>query len=272
VLHDCIAGIYRALHGAEVGFLTPAELPEAGQALIVAPFLLVQSEQTGAALGAYVERGGHLLTLAKTAMLDGRGWYHDTRPGAGLADLLGVTETSIDTTDEPVALRWAGGQAHGAHHVQRFAVQDGVEVVAGYADDGSPALTRRSVGAGSAWACGTHLDLAVTRLRDGGAAALIGEVVRRSGVHPLWTSEPAVDGLPRVWVRRRVYGDRALITVTSTDSAARTALVHVRAASARDLLTGEPVDLGAGVGASPVRLDVPARGTRLVALDGYAAT
>jgi len=158
------------------------------------------------------------------------------------------------------------------HHVQRFAVQDGVEVVAGYADDGSPALTRRAVGAGSAWACGTHLDLAVTRLRDGGAAALIGEVVRRSGVHPLWTSEPAVDGLPRVWVRRRVYGDRALITVTSTDSAARTALVHVRAESARDLLTGEPVDLGGGTGASPVRLDVPARGTRLVALDGYAAT
>lgn len=202
VLLDCITGAYRALAGFETGFVGPAELDDCSAKLVVVPFGVLLSARSGAALASYVERGGHLLTMAKVGMLDDRGWYWDTRPGAGLDRLLGVVEQSDD-----------------------------VEVRGRFAD-GSIALTARRHGRGTAWACGTHLDLGA--LRYGANRDFFAGVGRAAGATPLWSADPAADGLPRVWVRRR----GRLLTVSSTDSVERTVALSV-AGTMRDLCTGE---------------------------------
>lgn len=237
--YDCLTGAFRALHGYPAVFLGPAELHDCTLPFLVVPFGILVSDGTGAALTAYVERGGHLLTGAKVGMLDGRGWYHRTRPGAGLSELLGVTEIDIDTVGEPVAIDVDGGTVLGAHHRQRLAVHD-AEVI-GRFPDGSAALTRRVLpGGGVAWACGTHLDLGVTRHPGGGAASVLARAVAGSGARRLWTASPAADGLPRVWAQHRVdpATGRGIVAVTSTDPEPRDVRLHVPAASARDLYGG----------------------------------
>lgn len=261
VLLDCVRGAYRALHGFEVGFVTPAEVAGCPARLLVLPFAMVLAASTGVALAAYVERGGHLLSFAKAGMLDGRGWYHRTRPGAGLAELLGVVEADIASTAEPVPVELPGvGMLYGGLHRQRLRPVDGATVVRGRFPDGAPALTSRRQGAGVAWACGTHLDLGVLRYGDPG---FLGWLARSAGARPLWSAEPAADGLPRMWARCRWLGDRALVTVTSTDAAPRIARVAVAGASARDLLTGAALPVG-----DRLTVEVAPMGSRIVVVEG----
>lgn len=276
-LLEAIRGAYRALagRGFEVQFVAYDDLDALDCRLLVCPFTMVLPAGAGAAIDRYVQHGGHLLTFAKSAMLDGRGWLWDTRPGAGLDAVLGVTETTITSTPDPVPLTvgehdalpgWSGGTVTGDLHRQDLAVGADVDVVGTY-DDGGPALTVRRHGAGAAWAVGTHLDLTVARRPADGAADLLAAIARHAGATPLWTVRRDADGLPRVWARLRRHDDGALLTVTSTMPRPATAAVHVVCDQARDLLDGSVLKSdGDGL-----HVDVPARGARILALDGVRA-
>lgn len=277
-LAQACAGAYRSLAGWVTGFVTPETVAAgalAGVRLLVMPFGLLLEAATVAVVADWVRAGGHLLTQAKAGWIDERGWSHRRRPGAGLDALLGVREDELEAAAGPVPLvvpgsprlpGWAGGTVPGAVHRQplRVVADDAEEVeVLGRFADGRPGLTARPVGDGVAWACGTHLDLGAVRY-DAATGGLIAAVARGSGAPPLWSAPPAADGLPRVWCRLAAAGDRALVTATSTADEETVVTVHVGGAAARDLLTGESLPPEA-----PLRLPVPAGGSRAVVVDGW---
>lgn len=275
-LLDAMRGAYTALagRGYEVDFVAYADLDRLECRLLVLPFTMMLPAEAGAAIERFVAAGGTVLTFAKTATLDGRGWSWDVRPGAGLHRLLGVREASIRVDRGPISMTvpaspalpgWEGGDVPGAWHRQLLAPDDGTEVI-GRFEDGSAALTLRRHGSGHGIAVGTHLDVAIARGDYAEGSSLLAAIAELSGARRLWTAPAAADGLPRVFARLRSDGERALLAVTSTSDAASSASVHVRAATAHDLLTGETVACE-----PELRVDVPARGTRIILLEGIHA-
>ncbi|HEU4567172.1 MAG TPA: beta-galactosidase [Marmoricola sp.] len=240
-LYDAMLGAFRGLHGFEVGFVDPSTVASTSARLLVLPLALLLPSSVGAALTTYVQGGGHLLVQAKAGTVDGRGWSHSRRPGAGLDALLGVVEEDVDTTDEPVTVNLSDGRVLvGAHHVQKLrVVADDAEVVGRFAD-GSPALVRRGVGDGVAWVCGTHLDLGLLRHGAVENRVFLDSLARDAGAHRMWDVEPGEDGLHRVWAQARHADGRRVVALTSTDTSPRWVTVHLAGAtSAVDVLTGE---------------------------------
>ena len=85
-LLDAITGAYRALAGAGFAceFVAFEDLSDVQAKLLVLPATMLLPAEAGEAIATFVRDGGHLLTFAKVAMLDGAGWYWNVRPGAGL--------------------------------------------------------------------------------------------------------------------------------------------------------------------------------------------
>jgi beta-galactosidase len=151
-----------------------------GYRLVVVPTLYLCSDETAAALTAYVEAGGHVLVTYFSGIVDPDdhvrlGGY----PGA-FRDLLGVRveEFAPLLGGESVALD-DGSRAD--LWTELVTVRD-AEVVARFASGtaggprpGGPALTRRTVGSGVAWYLATRLDEPAT-------AALADRIAGAAGV------------------------------------------------------------------------------------------
>jgi beta-galactosidase len=192
-----------------------------GYKLVIVPTLYLCSDETAAALQAYVEGGGHVLVTYFSGIVD----EHDHvrlggYPGA-FRELLGVrTEefapllpgATVSLDDGSTADVWT----------EVLEARD-AEIVARYTDGplpGTPALTRRAVGEGVAWYLATWLD-------DEATAALADRLTREADVTRLDAPQPGLEV-----VRRGAY----LFVLNRGD------LPATVPASGTDLLTGERVD------------------------------
>lgn len=275
-LLQSISGAYRALAGSgfEVDFVGYDDLDSLGGRLLVLPFTMLLPRAAGVAIRRFVERGGSVLSFAKSATLDERGWSWDVRPGAGLHELLGVREVAIRVAPESVTLdvpataklpAWPGGVVDGAHHRQILTPASGTEVLARF-EDGAVAGTIRCYGSALAVAFGSHLDVAVTRGGNAATSHLLAAIAEAAGARRRWTAPLADDGLPRVYARLRTNGRRGLLTVTSTASRSSEAEVHVRARRATDLISGEVI-----AAADTLRVRVAPAGSRFILLEDVDA-
>jgi beta-galactosidase GanA len=152
--------LWRAGYPVEV--VTPEHLDSVPYRALLLPFAIQLSAEACEALQVFVARGGVLFGFAKCAMLDGRGWYWNTRPGGGLAEVFGVKERRIDLLDEPEFTLHAGPSSYtlqGFHHRQDLELLEGTEVLGRWRDH-APAATRYTYGSGRAYYFGTHFDLA----------------------------------------------------------------------------------------------------------------
>ncbi len=155
--------------------------------IVVVPTLYLCSDATAAALEHYVRGGGHVLVTYFSGIVDESdhirlGGY----PGA-FRELLGVRSeefaplapgTTVTLDDGSTADLWT-----------EVLDAPAAEVVARYVDGplpGTPALTRRAVGAGVAWYVATRLDEAAT-------AALADRITREAGVRRLDVAAPGVE-------------------------------------------------------------------------------
>ena len=276
MLLDGISGAYRAIAGAgyEVEFVSFRELESLECRLLVLPFTVLLPTDAAAAIDAFVRRGGHVLAFAKVAMLDGRGWYWQRRPGGGLDEVFGARESRIDveqgpiTVDVPVTPRlpgWAGGAVIGVWH--RQALDPGAADVIGRFADGTPALTVNRHGEGTAWLVGTHLDVSVIREGDTATGQLLAAIAHAAVGAPLFQADPGSDGLPRTWARVRRSGPDGVLSVTTTAPEGGSVTIHTRAASARDLLSGESITTEG----DHLTITVPPMGARLIQLEGLDA-
>ena len=179
--HASLEDFHRGLNhaGYSVQFISPAHAAAfADCAAIILPFTVMLASDCAAALAAYVERGGTLITFARTGMVDQACRVYPARPG-GLAAVLGVTELATQAVEE-VAVGWDDGDGRefaGSFQQQELGLAEDVAVLARFAPGGAPALTQRAVGAGSACHFATHL------AGDQVAAALPG-LLARLGIAP----------------------------------------------------------------------------------------
>ncbi|MEV4264333.1 beta-galactosidase [Kribbella sp. NPDC049584] len=185
---DYLAAV-RAAHrhfwrgGVTVDFAAPTD-DLTSYKLVVAPSLYLVSDDAAANLAAYVESGGQLVVGYFSGIVD-----PDLRiryPGA-FADLLGVrVEEFHPLPDDGEVVLSSGGRGRLWREDVRAVSAEVVDRYAGGVLDGKPAITRRQVGAGTAWYVSTELDDATAaRLFELSPSPV--ETVRRRSGDTTWT-------------------------------------------------------------------------------------
>jgi len=185
-LHNCL------FERAVTVDVLPAWSPLGGYKLVVVPGLFLVSDENARAVAEFAEAGGTVLVTWFSGIVDP---VNTVRiggfPGA-FRELLGVTSEEFYPLDVDESVELDNGWR--ATRWTELMRSDGADVVAGYASGdvaGHPAITRRAVGAGSAWYLSADLDeaslgeLADLILADSAVtpAALVSrgvEAVRRS--------------------------------------------------------------------------------------------
>ena len=214
--------------------------PEADLAaypVVLAPASYLITAAAAANLRAYVEQGGHLVVGPFSGVVDQDDAVHPGGFNGGLRDLLGVTVEEIRPLREAESVLLTGGAA-GRIWTEAL-VRDDAETVLEYLDGpaaGSAAVTRRSLGAGTATYVSTVLDPAPL-------AAVLDPVLARAGVT----------------VHRDLPWDLELVTRRGTDADYRFAINHGPAAAELpvdgvDLITGEQCRGTAKIPAGGVRV------------------
>lgn len=179
--------------GATVDVVHP-ESDLSGYRLVVVPTLYLCSDPAVTALTAFAEAGGHVLVTYFSGIVDESdhvrlGGY----PGA-FRELLGVRSEEFAPLETGTVVQLDDGST--ADLWTELLTATDAEVLASYLDGplpGTPALTRRAVGAGAAWYVATRLDEAAT-------AALAARLAAAAGVRH--ETEP-LDGVELV--RRGSY-------------------------------------------------------------------
>jgi len=157
---DAVRSTHRALWraGIPVDFVPPTgEL--GGYRLVLVPSMFPLSQAQAAALAAYAENGGTVVTWFFSGIADENmhvvpGGY----PGV-LRELLGVRVTELHPLDPAVTITLSDGSEAGIWSERVDPA--GADVVTTYDDGevaGLPAITRHAVGAGHAWYVSTRLE------------------------------------------------------------------------------------------------------------------
>lgn len=280
-LYGAMRGLHRALfrRGHRCDFVEPRFLggPTADYRALLLPFTMHMPRENAERLEAYVADGGTLIGFAKLGHLDALGWAWSDRPGGGLDALFGAREVGLAVYPEPDdAVRIAvepgvelfdgigAASVLGSWHRQSFELTPDATVLARFLD-GAPAIVERRHGRGRAILVATHLDLAAWEHDDPDALRLLANLIERSGARPAF----ALSGAPNDYLERRVdahlleRGDDRVVIITNEgdeDVTLEVALSDLRADSAFDAMTDEPVALLAG---PEVRFALP-----LAATDG----
>ena len=150
----------------ELGLMVDVVAPDADLSdydLIVAPLLQMMPASVAASLEARVRAGATLLTGPLSGLVNETDLVHPEGSPGPLRAWIGmsVEETDALLPEQANGLRWADGEAHTATILCERLRLEGASRVATYTDDfyaGEPALTRQSVGTGSAFYLGTIPD------------------------------------------------------------------------------------------------------------------
>jgi beta-galactosidase len=172
--------------GVTVDFAAPsADL--SSYRLVVVPSLYLISDEAAASLAAYVEGGGQLVVGYFSGIVDPSvqvrlGGY----PGA-FTSLLGVrVEEFHPLPEDGVVELSSGGQGRVWSEDVEAVSAEVVDRYVGGVLDGKPAITRRQVGAGTAWYVSTSVDFDTVASLFGLSASPVETVRRRSG-DTTWT-------------------------------------------------------------------------------------
>ena len=198
--HAALEQFHRALNriGYTVDFVAAAHADSfSGYAAIILPFTVMLGSECAKALAEYVERGGNLISFARTGMVDENCQVPLRRPG-GLTEVLGVVETGTEAACSAPAA-WVDASLpgfEGCFQRQSINAADGVEVLARFEKGNHPALTKRSLGKGSACHFATHLAMP----QDGSALKVL---LAKLGIK----SEFTRDGANELDVRKLAISD-----------------------------------------------------------------
>ncbi|MDY0910537.1 beta-galactosidase [Microbacterium sp. CFBP9034] len=205
--------------------------------LLIVPGLYAISDDDATALARAADAGATVVVTHLSGIADAENRVRTGGYPGAFRDLLGVFVEELAPLLSGDSVRLTSG-AVAEDWTERLSTTD-AEVVDSYADGplaGSPAVTRRRVGAGSAWYVSADIEPA-------GLSGLVDAVVEASGVT---ASVPVVAGIEAV---RRVGGGRSwlfLINHSGSDA--------VVPAAGVELVTGEPVSGLVAVPAGGVRV------------------
>jgi beta-galactosidase len=261
---NSMLGMYRALFPSNVpvDFIHINEIAE-GKAgrykLILLGYPLMITEPAARALIEYVRAGGALMSEARLAWNDDRGYAKEIIPGFGLHEVCGCREASaqqtasgktdieILTKDESTPRLEAGDKLRGVIYEEALeSISPRARVIARFTD-GSPAIVASSYGKGKMLAAGTFLGLSYESERSENLVKFFAGLLDWAGVaRPVEVSGVASD--QAVEVRTMESGAEKLVFVFNHGSDAVEPAIRVSlpqgAYSVKDLATGQA--LGAG--------------------------
>ena len=222
---DLLRAFHRSLYlrGISVDIVHPSA-PLDGYDLVLVCTLYSVTDHAAANIAAAASAGATVLVSYFSGIVDQNdhvrlGGY----PGA-FRELLGVRVEEFHPLPAGAQLKLSDGSVSSvwSEHVH-LAGADAVQAFTEYPLEGVPSLTRRAVGAGTAWYLATFPD------RDG-IEAIVDRLLADSGVAPLALADPGVE----LMRRRAADGQGFLFAINHTRSAAS---VQV---SGLDIITGEP--------------------------------
>jgi beta-galactosidase GanA len=166
-LYQSNAGLFRVLDQSNhaVDFLR-ADLPLESSALeaykvVILPFQIVMRRSIATMLKEYVANGGCVLADCMTASLDELDFAWITQPGAGLDEVFGARRLDWIAEEKPHGVIWNADGVESVFHasVYREVLQPApaAEVLASFADTGTPAAVRHAFGKGEALLLGFSL-------------------------------------------------------------------------------------------------------------------
>lgn len=226
---DRAEDLHRALtaHGVGVDVVHPsADLTS--YRLVVVPTLYLVSDTTVAAVTAAAEAGATVVVTYFSGIVDENDHIRLGGYPGGFRDLLGVRTTEFMPLLEGQQVQVAGlgdGSVTADTWTEDLELA-GAEAIASHTDGpaaGLPAVTRRTVGSGTAWYVATRLDA-------DGTDRLVERLVAESGVERLPGAGPLVE------VTRRVGEDASwLFVINHGDEPAEVGVRGVDLVSGRDV-------------------------------------
>jgi beta-galactosidase len=233
MVRNSMLGVYRALfeQNVQVDFIHPDEVV-AGRAsdyaVIYLSYPIMLQRPVADALKAYVKGGGTLISEARPAWNDERGFANDRIPGAGLDEVFGARERELQSSESmtftaerelpgalaPLAGRSFNGAAF-AEHLQP--TNPATRILARFADGArDAAMTLAQYGNGRAILIGTFPSAAFEQ--DPEKMRATGELVRRlvafGGVLP----DVRIDGAPGAVESRFLESSSAIVLIALNHS------------------------------------------------------
>jgi beta-galactosidase GanA len=264
-VRNSMIGFYRAMfeRNIAVDFVHTDDLVSGAAPRYRAIYLgtpLMLPAAAAAALKAYVEQGGVLISEARPAWNDERGFANQRIPGGGLDEVFGVREGELRSSDTvsmtmtrdlPAGLSALAGTAvPGATFAEHLLpIRDGVRVLATFDDpSGAAAITEARFGSGRAILIGSFPAAAFeqdpTKMRNAGT--LLQALVEDAGIRP----EVRVGGAAGLVDARLldVPSGLVLIAINHDDAPQRVTLTlppRVPAGSWRNVENGSSVSFSA---------------------------
>ncbi len=177
--HDSLIGYYRvfAENNIPVDFIHRIDLEEKDLSqykLVVMPWSMMLTEKAAVGVKKFVEKGGRVVSEARTAWNDDRGYASEQIPGMGLSELFGVSEDEVWMREDSISFTVSDRDHPAVKYLNRDVNLTGilygtsftsisnedVKVLARLGMTGDPALTVHSYGEGEAMMIGTFLGLA----------------------------------------------------------------------------------------------------------------
>jgi len=214
---NSMLGLYRALlpSNVPIDFIHINEIGE-GKAsrykLILLPYPVMIPSRSAKGLADYVRSGGTLMTEARLAWNDERGWAKEVIPGFGLHEVTGCRESAvqqtpsgktvmeISTRDESIPLLQPGDHLKGAIYEEELEpLSPKARVIARFAS-GAPAIIASSYGKGKTITVGSFLGSLYESERDPYVAKFFAGLLDWAGVsRPVEVS--AAHGIESIEVR-----------------------------------------------------------------------
>lgn len=236
---------HRALRSLGVtADILPPGAPLDSYGLVIVPTLYTATDADVAAIAEAADRGATVLVTPFSGIVDETDGIHAEGYPGPFRDLLGLAIDEFRPLADGEAVGLTTG-ARGSIWSESIRLRN-AESIAAFADGpaaGSPALTRRAVGAGSAWYVATMLD-------DEGLTQLLSRLCADAGI-------PTIDVGPDVDIVTRVTPTHAATFIINHRDEPITVPI-----SGVDLVTGETVTDTTPVAAGAVRVIFRERSNR----------
>jgi beta-galactosidase len=282
---DSLMGLYRAFFEQQipVDFVNAAEVSQnklSPYKILFLPFPVMLSKAVAEGVKNYVENGGTVVSEARLAWNDERGFASEVIPGFGLDQVFGTREKIIRPAEHPLLTiqnaaalpgMSQGQTVPGDAYEEQLEPLGGAHVLAHFSD-GQPAIISNSWGKGRAIFIGSFVALGYYQQTNQSAKHLFLSLAHAAGV----TDEIAVTGTGIQDVEaRRLVGDREqLLFVFNHASQAADSTISValpwRLQQAHNLLDDSSVPFQMKSGRAVLHKRMPAGETWVVSLQGDA--
>jgi beta-galactosidase len=248
----------------------------AGYKLIIVPYPLMFTAQAAEGLRTFIAGGGYVISEARLAWNDERGYAMPAIPGLGLDKVFGVRESSVrmgervalgvyDTTHPLMQGFSTADTLRGANFAESIELLPGSSstILARFAD-GSAAITSGKYGNGATLYIGSFLGMANHLKADPANERLLNNVLRWSGIERPFTSSHDGKKEAPVEIRLRKTSSGSILFIINHSEAAQQVVVDVAVAKAgkyktRDLVHEKSRTLAAADKVLQIEQEIAAR-------------